>query len=71
MEIAHWKLNPRVEKVAIEKKQRFNVEVVLVGYSDPKDKEHVKGYYARLINMKCLDDDSGKNSDKCILNESD
>ena len=49
-----------VEKIAIEKKQRFNVEVVLVGYSDPKEKEQIKGYYARLINMKYLDDESDK-----------
>ena len=60
-----------IEKVAIEKKERFNVELVLVGYADLKDKENIKGYYARLINMKYLDDGSSKGSDKIILNESD
>ena len=37
-----------IEKVAIEKRERFNVEVVLVGYSDLKDKTKIKGYYARV-----------------------
>ena len=60
-----------IEKVAIEKKERFNVELVLVGYADLKDKETIKGYYARLINMKYLDDGSSKGSDKIILNDSD
>ena len=60
-----------IEKVAIEKKERFNVELVLVGYADLKDKENIKGYYARLINMKYLDDGSSKGSDKIILNDSD
>ena len=60
-----------LEKVAIEKKERFNVELVLVGYTDPKDKGNIKGYYARLINMKYLDDGSDKGSDKIILNDSD
>ena len=60
-----------IEKVAIEKKERFNVELVLVGYADLKDKENIKGYYARLLNMKYLDDGSSKGSDKIILNDSD
>jgi len=60
-----------IEKVAIEKKERFNVEVVLVGYHDFKDKENTKGYYAKVINMKYLDDGSSKGSDKIILGDSD
>ena len=71
MMTTYWKLKPRIEKIAIEKRERFNVEVVLGGYSDLKDKTKIKGYYARVINMKYLDDGSDKSSDKCIVNESD
>ena len=60
-----------IEKLALETNKRFNVEVVFVGYSDPKNKEEVKGYYARVINMKYLDDESDKGSDKCVLGDSD
>ena len=55
-----------IEKVAIEKKERFNVEVVLVGYHDFKEKS-IKGYYAKVINMKYLD----AGSNEVILADSD
>ena len=36
----------------MERNQTFNIDLVLVSYNDPDDKNVVKGYYARLNNMK-------------------
>ena len=36
----------------MERNQKFTIELVLVRYTDPDDKNFVKGYYARLNNMK-------------------
>ena len=36
----------------MEKNQRFIIDLVLVSFTDPDDKDVVKGYYARLNNMK-------------------
>ena len=36
----------------MERNQNFNIDLVLVSYNDPDDRDVVKGYYARLNNMK-------------------
>ena len=41
-----------IEKAIVERNQTFNIDLVLVSYNDPDDKNVVKGYYARLNNMK-------------------
>ena len=41
-----------IEKTIMERNQKFNIDLVLVSYNDPDDKNVVKGYYARLNNMK-------------------
>ena len=41
-----------IEKTIMERNQRFNIDLVLVSYNDPDDRDVVKGYYARLNNMK-------------------
>ena len=41
-----------IEKTIMERNQKFTIELVLVSYTDPDDKNVVKGYYARLNNMK-------------------
>ena len=41
-----------IEKTIMEKNQKFIVDLVLVSYNDPDDRNIVKGYYARLNNMK-------------------
>jgi hypothetical protein len=41
-----------IENTIMERNQKFNIDLVLVSYNDPDDKNVVKGYYARLNNMK-------------------
>ena len=41
-----------LEKTIMEKNQRFIIDLVLVSYKDPDDRDVVKGYYARLNNMR-------------------
>ena len=41
-----------IEKTIMEKNQKFIVDLVLVSYTDPDDRNVVKGYYATLSNMK-------------------
>ena len=41
-----------IEKTIMEKNQKFILDLVLVSYTDPDDRNVVKGYYARLNNMK-------------------
>ena len=41
-----------IEKTIMERNQKFNIDLVLVSYNDPDDKNVVQGYYARLNNMK-------------------
>ena len=36
----------------MERNQKLNIDLVLVSYNDPDDRDVVKGYYARLNNMK-------------------
>ena len=43
-----------IEKTIMEKNQRFIIDLVLVSFTDPDDKDVVKGYYARLNNMRVV-----------------
>ena len=50
-----WMLKSKyshIEKTIMEKNQKFKVDLVLVSFSDPDTKDVIKGYYARLNNMK-------------------
>jgi len=38
----------------MENNQKFIVDLVLVSYTDPDDRNVVKGYYARLNNMRAV-----------------
>jgi len=43
-----------IEKTVMEKNQRFLIDLVLVSFNDPDDRDVVKGYYARLNNMRLV-----------------
>ena len=52
-----WMLKSKyshIEKTIMEKNQKFKVDLVLVSFSDPDTKDVIKGYYARLNNMKSV-----------------
>ena len=52
-----WMLESKyshIEKTIMERNQKFKIELVLVSFSDPDTKDVIKGYYARLNNMKSL-----------------
>ena len=49
-----------IEKTIMEKNQKFIVDLVLVSYNDPDDRNVVKGYYARLNNMKPIAKDTNE-----------
>jgi len=38
----------------MERNQKFIIDLVLVSYNDPDDRNVIKGYYARLNNMKAI-----------------
>jgi hypothetical protein len=38
----------------MEKNQRFIIDLILVSFNDPDDRDVVKGYYARLNNMRTV-----------------
>lgn len=43
-----------IEKTNMERNQKFIIDLVLVSYNDPDDRNVIKGYYARLNNMKAI-----------------
>jgi hypothetical protein len=43
-----------IEKTIMERNQKFIIDLVLVSYNDPDDRNVIKGYYARLNNMKAI-----------------
>ena len=43
-----------IEKTIMERSQKFIIDLVLVSYNDPDDRNVVKGYYARLNNMRVI-----------------
>ena len=52
-----WMLKSKyshIEKTIMERNQKFKIDLVLVSFSDPDTKDVIKGYYARLNNMKSL-----------------
>jgi len=52
-----WMLKSKyshIEKTIMERSQKFKIDLVLVSFSDPDTKDVIKGYYARLNNMKSL-----------------
>ena len=49
-----------IEKTIMERNQTFHIDLVLVSYNDPDDRDVVKGYYARLNNMKPIAKETGE-----------
>ena len=61
-----WMLKSKyshIEKTIMERNQKFKIDLVLVSFSDPDTKDVIKGYYARLNNMKSLAQEEKEESD--------